>query len=266
MKAILSVAAFILVINILFACKKQEAENSIKPMTLKQKIARFAPTEITADISKLSSGDKKALDKIIEAARLMDPIYFRQVWHGNAELLAKLETDASSAGKERLHYFRMNMGPWSLLDNNEPFIEGVPKEKPVGANYYPADMTKEEFNKWLSTLSERDKEKATGFFSTVLRSPDRKLQIAPYSKVYQEWLKPASALLKEASVLTENKTLKTYLTTRADAFLSDDYYASDVAWMELDAPIELTIGPYETYMDEIFGYKAAFEAFVTLRD
>lgn len=248
------------------ACNKQQSTKGNKEMTLAQRIARFAPTEISADISKLSPGDKKALDKIIEAARLMDPIYLRQVWRDNVELLKKLEDDTTVVGKEKLHYFCMNMGPWSLLDNNTPFIEEAPKEKPAGANYYPEDMTKEEFNIWIASLSEKEREHATGFFSVIRRNSDRSLCIIPYSEEYKEWLGPASRILNDAAVCTENKTLKKFLNKRADAFLSDDYYASDVAWMELDAPIDLTIGPYETYMDEIFGYKAAFEVFVTLRD
>ena len=235
-------------------------------MSLQKKIARFAPTEITADVSRLSAGDRAALDKIIEASRLMDPVYFRQVWSGNVGLLKKLEADTTVAGKERLHYFRINMGPWSLLDDNMPFIDGAPKARPVGANYYPADMTKEEFTAWVQSLPEKDREKATGFFTVIRRGPDRTLVMVPYSREYREWLEPASALLKEASHLATNKSLRKYLASRAEAFLSDDYYASDVAWMELDSPIDLTIGPYETYMDELFGYKAAFEVFVTLRD
>jgi hypothetical protein len=259
-------ALAILLAIFLIACNKQKSAKGNEEMKLSQRITRFTPTEISADISKLSPGDRKALDKIIEAARLMDPIYLRQVWRGNVGLLKKLEADTTTAGKERLHYFCMNMGPWSLLDNNESFIEEASKEKPVGASYYPEDMTKEEFNKWIAALSEKEREQATGFFSTIHRNPDRTLQIVPYSTEYREWLEPASRLLKDAASLTENKTLKKYLLTRADAFLSDDYYASDVAWMELDAPVDLTIGPYETYMDEVFGYKAAFEVFVTLRD
>ncbi len=235
-------------------------------MTLRQKITRFYPTDISADISKLTAGDKKALDKIIEAARLMDPIFLRQVWQGNEEMLQELMKDTSAEGKEKLHYFRINMGPWSLLDKNEPFIDSAPEEKPAGANYYPEDMTKEEFNKWITALSEKEREQAIGFFSTIRRNPDRTLKIIPYNVEYKEWLEPASGLLKEAAALTGNITMKKYLTARADAFLSNDYYASDIAWMELDAPIDLTIGPYETYMDELFGYKAAFEVFVTLRD
>ncbi len=256
----------ILLAIFLVACNKQKSTKGNEEMTLSQKITRFVPTEISADISKLSPSDRKALDKIIEAARLMDPIYLRQVWRGNVELLKKLEADSTTTGKEKLHYFRMNMGPWSQLDSNESFIEKALKEKPMGASYYPEDMTKEEFNKWIGALSEKEREQATGFFSTIHRNPDRTLQIVPYSEEYQEWLEPASRLLKSAAGLTEDETLKKYLSMRADAFLSDDYYASDVAWMELDAPIDLTIGPYETYMDELFGYKAAFEVFVTLRD
>jgi hypothetical protein len=248
------------------SCKEPESQKTAMNMTLGQKIARFAPTEISADISALSPRDRKALHKIIDAARFMDPIYFRQVWRGNPDLLKKLEADSSTAGQERLHYFRINMGPWSLLDNNEVFVDSAPKEKFAGADYYPEDMTKEEFNIWIGTLPEKEREKAIGFFSVIHRDISNKLKSVPYSEEYREWLQPAAKLLHEAAQLTENKTLKKYLTTRADAFASDDYYASDVAWMELDAPIELTIGPYETYMDELFNYKAAFEVFVTLRD
>ena len=181
-------------------------------------------------------------------------------------MLKKLEIDSTAAGRELLHYFQINMGPWSLLDNNALFIESAPKEKPAGANYYPENMTREEFSKWISGLDEKEREKATGFFYVIRRSEDGTMQSIPYSKEYRTWLEPASQLLKEAAQVTDNITLKNFLTLRADAFISNDYYASDVAWMELDAPIELTIGPYETYMDELFNYKAAFEVFVTLRD
>jgi hypothetical protein len=246
-----------------------EAQESIKAktaMTLDQKITRFVPIEISADVSKLSPGDSKALNKIIEAAQLMDPIFLRQVWSGNVEMLKKLEMDSTTVGQELLHYFRINMGPWSLLDNNAPFIDGAPKEKPAGANYYSEDMAKEDISKWIDRLNEREREKATGFFYVIRRAEDGKMQTIPYSKEYREWLEPAAKLLKEAAQSAENITLKKFLISRADAFSSNDYYASDVAWMELDAPIELTIGPYETYMDELFNYKAAFEVFVALRD
>ncbi len=250
-----------------FSCKpKEQSKPENDPMTLAQQISRFAPTPITADVSKLSANDRKALEKIIDAARLMDQIYFRQVWSGNPDVLHQLQADTTQEGKERLHYFQINISPWSALDRDTPFVAGVPEQRPAGANYYPTDMSKEEFTAWLNGLPEKEKEQATGFFSTIHRGADGKLKSVPYNEEYNEWLTPAAKLLKEAAALTTNKTLKKYLTARADAFLSNDYYASDVAWMELDAPIDVTIGPYETYMDELFNYKAAFEVFVTLRD
>ncbi|MCA1607176.1 MAG: hypothetical protein LC775_17300, partial [Acidobacteria bacterium] len=168
--------------------------------------------------------------------------------------------------RQRLHYFLINDGPWSRLDSNEPFIAGVPHEKPPHANFYPADITKDEFNAWLAGLPGAEKEKATGYFYTIRRDAGGKLMTVPYSQEHREFLEPAAQLLREAAALTTNQSLKDFLTRRADAFSSNDYYASDVAWMDLDAPIHLTIGPYETYEDELFGYKAGFEAYVTLTD
>jgi hypothetical protein len=240
-----------------------------KPATespLSTKIRRFAPTDVTADLAQLSDDDRKALDKMIEAAKLLDPLFLRQVWSGNEALQKKLEADTSPEARERLHYFMINKGPWSRLDKNEPFIDGVPPMKPPQAGYYPDDIKKDEFIAWVATLPEPEKQRATGFFTVIRRGADGKLRIVPYHEEYREFLEPAAKLLKEAADLASNQTLKNFLTKRADAFLSDDYYASDVAWMDLDAPIEVTIGPYETYEDELFGYKAAFEAFVTLRD
>ena len=263
------ILCIILIVLLAISFIPGEAQELIKAkttMTLNQKIARFAPTEISADITKLSHGDAQALNKIIEAAQLMDPIFLQQVWSGNAEMLKMLKMDTSTAGLELLHYFRINMGPWSLLDNNAPFVHEAPREKPAGANYYPKDMTKDDFSKWINGLNEKEREKVTGFFYVIRDVEKGVLRSIPYSIEYREWLEPAAKLLKEAALLTENGTLKKYLTSRADAFISNDYYASDVAWMELDAPIDVTIGPYETYMDELFNYKAAFEVFITLRD
>jgi hypothetical protein len=233
---------------------------------LTKKIARFAPTVLTADTSKLTPGDKQALQKIIQAAKLLDPLFLRQVWSGNADLEKKLLADKTDGGRARLHYFYINDGPWSRLDNNVPFIEGVPHEKPPQANFYPDDMTKDEFNTWVATLSDADKQKATGFFYLIRRGADGKLMTVPYSQAYKEYLDPAAKLLREAATLTTNASLKNFLNKRAGAFGSDDYYESDVAWMDLDAPIDVTIGPYETYEDELFSYKASFEAYLTLRD
>jgi len=251
---------------VMHAASGQQQSESAEATNLPKMIARFTPTEITADISKLSAGDRAALAKIIQAATVMDRIYIGQVWSGNEELQKKLEANKSPGGQRRFHYFMINMSPWSALDDYEAFIEDVPRRRPQGVNYYPEDMTKDEFNTWLPSLPETEQKKATGFFYTIRRDTQGKLMTVPYSEEYRDLLEPAAQLLREAAALTDNATLKTYLSKRADAFLNNDYYESDVAWMELDSPIDVTIGPYEVYMDELFNYKAAFEAFVTLRN
>jgi hypothetical protein len=248
------------------ALSQRRAAASGELTELNAKIERFAPTIITADTSLLAARDRQALAKVIEAAKLLDPLFLRQVWSGNVALQTKLEADRTPLGRARLHYFMLNDGPWSQLDENIAFLPDVPREKPPEAGHYPDGMTKEEFESWVATLPESEKQKATGFFYAVRKDNAGKLKLVPYSQQYGEFLRPAAKLLREAADLTTNATLKSFLTKRADAFMSDDYYESDVAWMDLDSPIDVTIGPYETYSDGLFGYKAAFEAYVTLRD
>jgi Peptidase family M49 len=233
---------------------------------LKQMSARFAPVQLNTDTSSLSAGDRQALAKLIDAGRILNFVFMDQLWGGSRALYEKLQKDTSPLGKERQHYFWLNKGPWSDLDGHTAFLPDVPERKPLGANFYPQDMSREEFEAWVKTLSAADRQLAEGFFTLIRRGGNRQLTMTPYSKAYSSDLAKAAALLREAAALTENASLKKYLTLRADAFLSNDYYASDVAWMELDAPLDITIGPYETYNDELFGYKAAFEAYVTIRD
>jgi hypothetical protein len=232
---------------------------------LAARIARFAPTEIAADVSGLPDSERRALAHMIRAAQVMDALFLEQVWAGNAAMLLNLVRDGSEEGRELLHYFRINKGPWSRLDHNEPFVAGAPA-KPAGANYYPAGASKEEVEKWIASLPEAERARATGFFTTIRRGPDGRLLAVPYSTEYQGELELAAMHLREAAKLTTQPTLKAYLDARAAAFLSNDYYDSDVKWMELDASIEPTIGPYEVYEDEWFNYKAAFEAFITIKD
>jgi hypothetical protein len=233
---------------------------------LQHMIARFAPVEIRADVSGLSSGDRQALTKLIEAARLVDDIFLTQLWSGNQTLYSRLKQDTSPLGKARLNYFWLNKGPWSDLDDYAAFIPGVPPRKLPGADFYPEDMHREEFEAWAKTLPEVSRRQAEGFFTVIGRNSERKLTITPYSQQYQADLTRTAKLLHEAAALTDNQSLRTFLNLRAEAFLSNDYYTSDVAWMDLDAPLDITIGPYETYNDELFGYKAAYEAYVNLRD
>src|SRR5438128_4646874 len=240
---------FILIVGVPMLTLGQKTQPTKTDNSLAAKIRRFTPTVLTADASRLSSNDRQALQKIIAAAKYLDGLYLRQVWSGNEDLLKRLQADHGMLGPARLHYFMINKEPWSQLDNNEPFIPGVPP-KPPQANFYPADITKDEFNTWLSTLSPEEKEKATGYFYVIRRDANGKSMAVPYSEEYREFLEPAAKLLREAAALTSNATLKNFLEKRAAAFLSNNYYDSDVAWMELDAPIDITIGPYETYEDE----------------
>ena len=237
---------------------------------LRTMTARFAPVDIAADDSALPPNERAALAKLVEAGRIMDALFLRQVWSGNDALLQQLSRDAlfaaaDSDARARLHYFLINKAPWSRLDHHRVFVPGVPP-KPEGANFYPAGATKEEVQKWLDSLAPEAKARAAGFFTTIRRGEDGRLVAVPYSTEYQGELARAADLLREAATLSTDRTLKAFLTSRAQAFLSNDYYASDVAWMELDAAIEPTIGPYEVYEDEWFNFKAAFEAFITLRD
>ena len=238
---------------------------------LQKMTSRFAPTPLRVNVSKLSDGDRQALAKLIEAGRIMDDIFLSQYWNGDAALYRRLQKDTTPLGKVRLQYFWINKGPWSVLDDFEAFLPGVPAQKPRGANFYPEDMSKQEFEAWVASLPKEQQEQARGFFSVIRwkgdsGSKNKQLVAIPYSEEYKEDLTRSANLLREAANLTDNPSLKKFLNLRADAFLSNDYYESDLAWMDLDAPIDITIGPYETYDDELFGYKAAFEAFVNLRD
>jgi hypothetical protein len=233
---------------------------------LQRMTARFAPVDLKVDLSKLPDNEKRALAKMVQAARFMDILFLRQSWAGNETLLLELLKDTSALGRERLHAFLLNKGPWSRLDEGRPFIPGVPAEPPASGNFYPVGASMADIGPWAELLPEPQKRLATGFYTTLRRGPDGKFIAVPYSVEYQGELALAAQLLREAAALTKQPTLQAFLTSRADAFLSNDYYASEVAWMELDASIEPTIGPYEVYEDNWFNYKAAFEAFITVRD
>src|SRR5882724_7200451 len=261
---------FLLVSTIMATAQKTPAPAS-SPNTfpnadeLNQMAARFAPVRLEVDLSALSAGDKKALAKLIEAGRIVNHIFMQQFWSGDLALYQKLQLDKSALGKARLHYFWINKGPWSEIDEHKAFLPGVPAKKPAGANFYPEDMTKEEFESWVKAHADV-KEQAEGFFTVVRRDANKQLKLVPYNVEYKSDLAQVSKLLKEAASLTDNASLKKFLTTRAAAFSSNDYFESDMAWMDLDAPVDVTIGPYETYNDELFGYKAAFEAYINVRD
>lgn len=263
------------------AAKAQSATPPPGLAQLGKMIHRFAATPLRVDTSKLSAPDKQALVKLIEAARILNDVFLRQMWSGNVALYARLQKATTPLGRARLHYFWLNKSPWSDIDAYKAFLPGVPPRKLPGANFYPENMSKEDFESWAASLPEDQQKQAKGFFSVIrwkdgpqskpptkgsARSANKQLISVPYSEEYKDDLTRAADLLRAAAGLTDNSSLKKFLQLRADAFLSNDYYESDLSWMDLDAPLDITIGPYETYNDEIFGYKAGFEAYVNIRD
>jgi hypothetical protein len=251
--------------------------------SLRHEIQRFAPVEIAYDATLLSAPEKAALAKIVAAAHELDEIFLRQVWDGNVELRDRLDAAAATAGPQQQlaqdlrHFFRLNAGPWIRLEENRPFIGTA--AKPPGAGLYPTDATKAEFEAFVAAHPER-KDAMTGYFTRIERAADGSLTAVPYSQAYAQFLVPAARLLVEAAdILTapETKsqlapgvdytTLATFLRSRAAAFQSDDYFQSDMDWMDVrDNIIDVTIGPYEVYEDGLFNYKAAFEAVVGIRN
>ncbi len=232
-------------------------------MKAKESLAKFARVRIEADPKLLTGRERRLVEELARAAAVMDEIFLRQVFERNPELLAGLEKERAKA-PELYDLFRINMGPWDRLDHDRPFIDGV-GQKPAGATFYPADLTKAEFQRWIAAHpSDRDAFESN---FTVIRRDGRGLRAVPFSEVYRDLLERAAGHLRKAATLTENRSLRTYLATRAEAFLSNDYFQSDVDWVRLkDHSIEVVIGPYEVYEDNLLGLKAAFEAYVTRVD
>ena len=261
MKRLLLVALAVgLVVN---GCAKKEAFVKADVNHVKAQLAKLAPVELGAEVDRLSPQKQELVKKLVQASRLMDEIFLRQVYSKNLEIRDWLRRSKDPNDKIYLEYFTIMFGPFDRLDDDKPFIGTEPK--PLGANFYPEDMTKEEFFDWIKAHPE-DKEAFESNFAVIRRQNGRLVAI-PYSQAYRELLEPAAKLLKEAAALADNASLKRYLQTRADAFLSNDYFESDMAWMDLDDPdIEVVIGPYEVYEDRLLSYKASFESFVTLVD
>ncbi|HPE31527.1 MAG TPA: hypothetical protein PLV61_10050 [Parvularculaceae bacterium] len=225
--------------------------------------AEIAVVDMHPDVSFLTPEEREVVNLLNKAANLMSEIYLRQV---SAENPATRDEIAASDSPDKallLDLFDLHFGPWDTLDHNKPFWGDKPL--PDGAGFYPADMTKEDFDAWIAAHPEDEAAFKSGY-TVISHTPTGGLEAVPYSEHYREWLEPAAALLREAAAITTNESLKKFLTLRADAFLSDDYYESEMAWMDLDGPIEVAIGPYEVYTDGLFGLKTAYEAFITVKN
>ncbi|MFC7049607.1 dipeptidyl-peptidase 3 family protein [Emcibacter nanhaiensis] len=213
----------------------------------------YAPYTLTADLSAYSDNQKEMLKILISASETMDELYWLQAYGDKNKLL---DADLPEDAKE---FVRHNYGPWDRLDSDKPFLTGV-GEKPLGARFYPADMSKTEFEAW-------DNPDKDGLYSLVHRDDAGNLTLVPYHKAYAIKLEKVAEELRAASRLAQNAEFANYLRMRADAILSDDFQASDMAWMDMKSnPVELVIGPIETYEDRLFGYRAAYESYVLLKD
>ena len=218
-----------------------------------QRLSKYVPVRLTTDLGQLSGKQKQLIPVLIEAGKIMDELFWYEAY-GHKDSLMEALTN------EKLERFvTINYGPWDRLAGNEPFIYGT-GPKPAGANFYPVDMTKEEFE--AAAL-----EGKAGLYTFLRRDAAGKLIAVPYREQFAEQVQRAAGLLRQAAALADNEALKKYLNLRADALLSDDYQPSDMAWLDMkDNQIDVVIGPIETYEDQLFGYKAAHECYVLVKD
>ncbi len=248
--AILSLAVF------LSSCAQEAPpETTVAPLeVVKPRPEIYAEYGLRADLSYLTDNQRRMIAILIEASDIMDGLFWRQAYGDDwQDWLASIDDDAAR------RFAALNYGPWDRLDDNKPFIEGI-GPKPLGANFYPADMTKEEFD--AAYLPGKN-----GLYSLVRRNDDGSLKLVPYSVAYADELKQAAELLREAAELAESQDFANYLKLRAAALISDDYQMSDLYWMDVkDNEIDVVIGPIETYEDRLFGYRAAFESYVLIKD
>ena len=217
------------------------------------KLDKYVPVKLTTDIDGLSEKEKQMIPILIKAARVMDDLFWYESYGDKAALMDGIK-DPKLA-----EFTKINYGPWDRLDGNSSFMETV-GAKPMGANYYPSDMTKAEFEAW-------DNKDKSSLYTFIRRDKNRNLIAIPYHEQFKEQVTQVSKLLKEASELAENEGLKKYLELRSEALLTDDYQPSDFAWLDMKTNhIDVVIGPIETYEDQLFGYKAAHEAYILVKD
>ncbi|WP_334019079.1 dipeptidyl-peptidase 3 family protein [Alteromonas sp. S015] len=269
MKKIIStyspIAAAVAGLFMLTACSKSAdttQTKTAKPETAAEqtllvdesRLSIYHGVDLTSDLSHLGDNQRQMLSLLIDASKIMDDLFWKQAFFDDKDAFL------SSINNEKVrHFAKINYGPWDRLNGDTPFISGY-EDKALGAEFYPHDMEKEEF----ATADFSDKQ---GLYSIVKRDEAGNLYTVPYSEAFKSELMKASELLKKASQLAEDESFKQYLQLRSEALLSNDYLASDMAWMDMKTnPVELVIGPIESYEDQLFGYRAAFEAYVLIKD
>jgi hypothetical protein len=234
------------------ACEPEQSE-------IQDLVDQYATVRLTSDLSVLSDRERQMIPILIEAAQQMDPIFWQQTYGNKDSLLASIDDPALR------QYVEINFGPWDRLAGDAPFVEGV-GPKPAGANLYPADITREEFEAALDAPDDVVAQ-LRGLYTLVRRTENNTLRPVPYHEAFSEHVSITSERLAEAAALADDPGLKRYLELRSEALLTDDYRESDMAWMDMkNNTIEVVIGPIETYEDALFGYKAAYEAYVLIKD
>jgi len=257
---LVNLTGLILAIALIVGCsspskKDKEVDNMSKlpKEEITSKVNEFVEVELKADISHLSKDQKEMLSYLYDASRIMDDLFWKEAFGEKEKLLEKIEH------KDLKTFVKINYGPWERLNDNKPFVKGY-GEKPEGANFYPEDMTKDEFENFESD----DK---TSLYTLIRRDKEGNLKTVPYHKAFEKKVKKASKLLKKAAKLAENDSFKKYLNLRAKALLNDKYLESDMAWMDVkNNDVDFVVGPIENYEDGLYGYKAAHEAFILLKD
>jgi len=262
----------ILVIMVFISCGgKNMEDNNSEENIIKSKasleyvnseLKKLASVNLEANLENIAESKRNVLKKLKEASKIIDNLFLKQVYSKNIKIREELEKISEKNERAYLKLFNIMFGPWNRIDSNRPFINK--QEKPEGANFYPIDMSKEEFMDFLKANPDK-KEKFESNF-TIIRRINAELTAIPYHEIFKDDLKKIKALLEEASELAEEPSLKKYLKLRAEALLTDEYFKSDMAWMDLEGNIEIVIGPYEVYEDRLFGYKAAYESFVCIVD
>lgn len=251
----IAVAAFLA--SSLMACGEKTTETAATTSLVEgyqNKLDIYKPVTLSADLSHLSENQKQMLSLLIDASKIMDDLFWLQAFGENKDaFLAGISDPKVKA------FAAINYGPWDRMDGDKPFLTGF-DAKPLGAQFYPADMTKAEFEQ--SEFADKN-----GLYSIVQRDGNGKLTTIAYSEIFSDEINRAAAILEKAASFADNKEFANYLTMRAQAMRSDDYQASDFAWMDMKTnPIDVVIGPIETYEDQLFGYRAGFESYVLVKD
>lgn len=253
MKYFLAIVAIVLVTSCKNPSSQQTATTEPADDYISQKLAGYATVRLTTDLSKLSDSDRKVIPLLIQAAQIMDTLFWWQTYGNPDSLLSATKDDKAR------EFIRINYGPWDRLNNDTPFIAGV-GPKPAGANFYPHNMTKDELEK----ANVKDK---MGQYSIIIRDSSGKLSSVPFHIAYKEPLQRAAGLLKQASKLASDLSFKKYLSVRADALLTDNYTASDIAWMDMkNNSLDVIIGPIENYEDGLYNLRNAYESYVLIKD